>query len=397
MPKSHTLGRSHLHALCHTFTFTALLGLACLPPPVVRPDAGAPASDAGVGDAGLDAGEVDAGPAQDAGPHAPKATIFAFGIVDNTVRHEPQAAPYVALTFGNGTPGPSKVVSRRVSTPPTLDGLDTDWAGIVGSDVRLVARGVPVGMSEYEWVNEYARLGRPTPFDFETYEMYVASAFDDDNIYFLFQWVDPTESGPAQNALSQVDAGWARNNPGGDRLLVGFDVSFPAFALLGCAAGCHVRERLADFTDAGIAYRFTMHTNGPGQIANVWSWSAQGSDPMGQVDNRIIDEVNEKPSSTLFTLRNYKTVDGGLQPLFMGEDGVNSNPLVIYAPDAGRHPMAVPYDPTGLLPTSTIPAVVHQPSTDQTVRAGSHWKHGIWTVEIARPRTTPNPTDAQFP
>src|SRR4051812_18999832 len=71
--------------------------------------------------------------------NAPLDRVFSIGITDNA-EGPPQGAPLVNLKFGEGTPGPTTVVSLRRATPPTLDGLDSDWASIPGSVVSVQPR-----------------------------------------------------------------------------------------------------------------------------------------------------------------------------------------------------------------------------------------------------------------
>ena len=82
----------------------------------------------------------------------------------------------------------------------------------------------------------------------------------------------------------------------------------------------------------------------------------------------------------------------------MSEYGVNSNPSVLYAPDSGLHPAAVPYNPTGLDAGARIPGVVHQIAggSRADVHAVGKWRNGTWTVELARARVTADPNDARF-
>jgi len=348
----------------------------CVPPRAVYPDAGAARPDGGV------------------------PIIFSIGITDSaTVSH--QVATYVNLVLETGSPSTDTVLSRRVIIPPTLDGLDSEWASIAGSQIPLQPGGGVIGMTVEEWNTGYGLLadGGLRPWDFGVDHLLVKSAFDDNNIYFLVQWADATAS-TARNTLTFADGTWVRSAEEEDHLYLSFDVSFPDFAELGCAAACHLRERLDDTSDAGVQFRTRMHTNGPGQVSDVWSWGSVATNPMGYADDLSFgssSRVNDDARG--FSTSNRKALaDGGLEPLFMSEFGVNANPAAIFAADAGLHPVAVPYDPTGLLPGTRIPGVVHQVAggSRADVHAAGQWRNGKWTVELSRARVTPDPNDARF-
>lgn len=362
------------HRLASILTLGA--GIACCVPPRATP------RDAGT--------EVDGG----------SPIVFSLGVTDNNSATH-QVAPYITLSFETGTLGPDSVLSRRVTTPPTLDGLDSDWASIAGSVVSLHPDGAAIGMSLDEWNSGFGLLrdGGVRPYDLGIDSALVKSAFDDTNLYLLVQWSDSTKN-DMKGRLTLADGGWARNTDDEDRLFLAFDVNFPDFRELGCAAACHLRERVGDNTDAGIAYRTRMHTNAVGERADLWSWGAFTTNPMNHADDISWDQAGRvSDNAAAFTTSNRRALDGGaLEPLFMSEDGVNASPAYLYAPDAGGHPAAVPFDGDGAVPGTSIPGVLHQLAggSRADIRAVGQWRNGKWTVEFARRRVTDDPNDAQF-
>ncbi len=356
----------------------AILGIgACIPPRATGRDAGAETADGG------------------------SALVFSLGVADtNSPVH--QVAPTITLQFETGTLGPGVVLSRRVATPPKLDGLDSDWASIAGSIIPLHSDAAAIGMTVDEWNSGFGLLdGGLRPYDLGIDSALVKSAYDDQNIYFLVQWADATNS-VNKNTLTFADGGWVRNTDEEDRLFLSFDVNFPDFRELGCAAACHLRERLDDTSDAGRAYRERMHTNGPGERADVWSWGSVMSNPSGYADDTSWDQAGRAADDSRggFTTTNRGDAGAGaVAPLFMSEQGVNANPAAIFAPDSGLHPAAIPFDPSGVIPGSHIPGSVNQiaQGSRADVRAVGLWRNGKWTVELARARVTPDPNDAQFP
>lgn len=352
---------------------------------VPPPDAGEPA-DSGVEEL------VDGG-------RTPLDTVFSIGITDNA-GGIPQSAPMIALQFRGGTPGPAVVVAQRVAQPITIDGVGSEWAGIPESVVPMLTRGGAIGMTKDEWDREQLLLyGRTSLYDFGIAQVAVKAAFDDQNVYFLLQWPDPTEDRERDTWV--VDAGvFTRSKANEDRAFLGFDIgeSTPAFQAIGCSGACHLRENLGDVSDAGRALRTRMHTNQQGEVLDYWAWRAGTTDPAGAADDGYIDETSRKQDGPLdWVISNQVLTDAGLaMPAFMGQGGVNANPRYLFKPDAG--PGAVPFDPTGALPTARIPGWLMQKASPMRddVRAAGRWASGFWTLEITRSLTTADPRDVQF-
>lgn len=366
------------------------------------PDAAMPMVDSGTPDAGgPDGGKADAG-AIDAGPPAPEDVIFSIGLTDNS-GSVPQTASSIQLKFRNGVASQSTVVAKRVTAPPTLDGNANDWIGLPESVIPMLSRGGTVGMSAAVWAQETTALyGRELVYDFEIPWVAVRAAYDDQRIYFLVQWSDPTET-RARNMWMQDGGVWVRSQMNEDRVYFGFDInkSTPAFQALGCNGACHLQKNIGDYTDAGRPYRMRMHTNAPGELVDYWQWRASTSDPWGMADDGYIDEVSRKQDGVNdWVAANSITIpDAGTFPQFMGEGGINANPWYLFKPDAGRTPAGVPFDGTGALPESVLPGWVLQrasPNRDD-VSAVGRYSAGRWTVEFSRLLVTQDSKDTQFP
>lgn len=363
---------------------TVLIVFSCVPPRATPRDAGAEASDAGF------------------------PMVFSIGITDNNGAVH-QVATIVQLVFEKGTVGPQTVLSRRVQTPPKLDGLDNDWPSIAGSVIPLSSGAASIGMTLDEWNSGFGLLPRDgglRPYELGIDSVLVKSAYDDDSIYFLLQWSDSSKN-DAKGRWTFVDGGWMRSAEDEDKLFLSFDIGFPAHRELGCAGACHLRERLDDLTDAGVRWRTRMHTNSLGETADVWTWGAASTNPMGRADDGFWHEQDKAADDGggVFT-SNRNTVDGGYAPKFMSEDGVNAfqerdlatGSSKLYAADAGLSPAAVPFDSAGATAGAVLPGYVFQNGSGSRadVRAVGLWRNGKWTVEVARARVTDDSHDTQF-
>lgn len=333
-------------------------------------------------------------------PAAPADRVMSIG-VNQGASGPPQTAALVQLRFGAGTPTSEEVFAHKIPSAPKVDGDDADWAGIPASAIPLVGPAAAIGLSTEVWTSEYtAALGRvPTP-DHRIDQVLVRSAWDDDSIYFLLQWRDDTEQ-RWREAWFLGDGGtFVRSTDGEDEAHLAFDLSFPEFQTAGCAAACHVRDHLGEFAPDGggiTLYRFRMHTHGPDERADVWSWRATTTGGVGLADNQTWDSQRRNADGPVaFSAANRKSAGG--VPNYMGAEGINSNPDFIYLQDAGT-PAAVPFDPAGAAPNARIPGYVHQPGSPErsNVRAVGRWASGWWTVEWSRARVNDSANDAQFP
>ncbi|MBL8919618.1 MAG: IPT/TIG domain-containing protein [Myxococcaceae bacterium] len=334
---------------------------------------------------------------------APATVTFALGVVNNMFA-PPQTAQRLNLLFRPGTASPMTVVSQRTAVPPSIDGLDGDWSAAPASTVALSSPGSVIGMSELQWNAELAPFGRTWPFDFFITSATVKSMWDDQNLYFLVQWADPTPNTLKGTLTYDGDAGlWRRNLEDEDRLTLSFNInnSFPGFEVIGCAAACHVNRNLGDTSDAGRAFRLSMHTNGPTEFADVWEWNSATTNPMFAADDSYWDVTRRNADGPVsWTTSNVRNLsDGGVEPVSMGAGGVNSNPAAIFSPDSGLTPAAVLFDGTGVSDGTTVPGVVHRQASParSDLRARGRWSAGVWTVELSRARLTTDSNDAQFP
>src|SRR2546426_465574 len=85
-----------------------------------------------------------------------------------------------------------------------------------------------------------------TVFSIGIYNVSVKAGYDDQRIYFLLQWADSTEN-RTRDRWEFGDTGFARVlGMKEDMASLAFNIegSFKAFPVAGCAAACHVAERL---------------------------------------------------------------------------------------------------------------------------------------------------------
>jgi hypothetical protein len=343
------------------------------------------------------------------GPH-PEDRVMAIGITDNS-GSVPQGAPALHLVFSGGVmPGPNTIAALRVEEPPTLDGDSTEWQKIPPSIVPLLPRGAPVGFNKEQWDTEWIRRGTnpPPTYDFSKYSdggtngfataVTVRAAFDDERVYFLLQWNDPTQNRFRGEFTFNGTNFVQTSGKNEDRAYMAFDInnSTPGFQAVGCAAACHLHERLdEDPTITEVRnYRFLMHTRSPEERVDVWSWRATTTNPMKKAEDSYWDNTRrmiDGPDD--FVITN----DGGMGlPKYMSANGVNANDDYIYL-DAGT-PETTAFDATGAVDGSRIPGYAHKGggAARGDVDAVGKWNNGVWTVEFSRALVTEDPNDTSF-
>ena len=383
---------------------------------------------------------------------APADVVASVGVVRDTGAI-PQASGPLRLRFLAGEAGPSTVIVHRVDRPIVVDGDDSDWAGIGGSDVPLRGPAAAIGLSAAEWDAQWRALlvasGRCAdaascevpPADSGPASVNVRAAYDGERIWFALRWTDDSESRGMPTWVWTPDAlggAWVPGAPAGeDRAVLAFSMggSFPAFETKGCAAACHLGEQLGDVSASAWPVRTRMHTDERGQTLDGWAWRAGRTDPVGLADDLYFieaqaadvsgvradcpnppacDEFCRGPVVPVSADPPTQDVAGNvlMHPL-CGTAPWLENPLAAgapkYAPAGGPTAsgspllaaVAVPYD--GAAPTAgaRVPGLLlRSPSVHRDdVAAKGRWDPvtRTWTVELGRRLVTDDPNDAQFP
>ena len=348
---------------------------------------------------------------------APADATFSFGIIDDLDPAAPAGAT-VTLKFMGGAPGATTVVAKRITTPIAVDGDASDWDSVPGSTIPLAPPGAMVGMSREAWEREWAAYAQanpavePLPWDTGVTEATVKAAWDQENLYLLVQWADPTEDRRSMEwSYDARTATWARGSEADDKLFLSWSISSPAHDVLGCAASCHVKERLGDYSDDSHAFRTQMHTTNRGELIDGWSWHASLNDPMGIAEDDYWDEEDIRadcPDAACAggPLEHHASYvenedEAGTLPVWASQAGLNTSPLALFDPATGLAPSAVPFDATAAWPLDgvTLPGhVLRDPGVNRReIRVKGRWRQGVWTVEFARALVTDDPKDVQFP
>ncbi len=304
---------------------------------------------------------------------------FSLAISDNSGGNK-NGASILTLKFGDGNSSSNTVVAKKGT--PVIDGQAGDAAWGQASEINL---SLPVQTA-----------GGPSMAT-------VKAAYDENNIYFLVKWQDPTGTESIHKNMltyNAADKTWDKSG-NEDRVYFLFNINATDFDT-GCAVYCHVGN-----PDWDVTHDSRMGTNNPGESIDVWHWKAHRTNPTNHaedkhwVDLTEADEITYEGEQVLKT-RLADAGDGfasgnseaGL-PKFMHQNDPGANADFLFAGDSNT----VPFNPNANWSDGdTVPGYILTEGTGSRadVIAVSTYSAGTWTVEFQRSLITNNPDDVQF-
>jgi hypothetical protein len=222
--------------------------------------------------------------------------------------------------------------------------------------------------------------------------------YDNDNVYFLYRWNDPTESLVRKSWQKQADGSWkvlkTVNNDEQkyyeDKLAVFWAINAPSFASVGCAGSCHM----------GVGENRLGIMKAPkGELFDMWHWKAVRTNPVGQVDDMYMDDEGWSAKNPEGGRKADPRTGGGYTdnvnadksgPGFVSADG---KPSPHYIMRSGLSPFKDTFKAGDLLAGILI-ARIEGDRGD--VLAGAKHDGKGWTLEVQRKRDTGSRFDVQF-
>jgi hypothetical protein len=277
------------------------------------------------------------------------------------------------------------LVAVPVGTAPELDGVadDAAWANAPAITVET---------------EEGANNGNA--------EVTIQAAYDDDMIYFLFQWTDPTESFLRSPWMKNEDGSWTMlsdpDDLGGDNnvyyedkfaVIWPINDSIEGFSERGCATACHEGE---DPKPYGNKY-----TKAEGMLGDMWHWKSIRN--LNQVDDQYLDWTRWSEDTPGAGRKSDPKDSGGYTdnqnedktlPAYMGLEGfpTDGSPGYLLESDI------VVFDNTIFVPGDMIPSIYKSMFTGDRgdLSAAWKWADGVWILEISRALDTGSEFDVQF-
>jgi hypothetical protein len=283
---------------------------------------------------------------------------------------------------GLGAAQDNTLAAKKVATGPTLDGkMKPLWQQAAPLSIRLTGgRNLPGGSTEVT----------------------LRALYDNETVYFLAQWNDPTKSERRFPYVKQPDGSWKQlrdpNDKGGDdnlyyedKLALIWAIKSPAMEQRGCFSGCHLGET----KPYGNKYLPA------GETGDIWHWKLIRTGSVGQIDDQYLDDTKYDKEKAPEAGRKSDKRDGGG---YADNKLVNGKPQWARKGNAPAPPYYIldsekePFDDSKYKPGDEVPGILVAPFTGDRgeIPAQATWENGVWTLEWSRKLKTGSPTDVQF-
>jgi hypothetical protein len=235
-------------------------------------------------------------------------------------------------------------------------------------------------------------------------EVSMRSVYENDMVYFLFKWADPTESTVRFPWKKQSDGTWKQlvspDNAGGDEntyyedkfaVIWNINDSIAGFNQAGCTLTCHAGEAGKPFGN--------KYTTNPGERGDIWHWKGVRTNPVGQLDDQYVDDTRYNADTAPEAGRHGDPATGGgyTNNTAAGTDvpafTSPTQPGAYWILDDEKMPFVDTYDKGDEI----AGIVVSKRLGDRGDISGKGvYADGGWTLEIARLRDTGSEFDVQF-
>jgi len=229
-------------------------------------------------------------------------------------------------------------------------------------------------------------------------EVSIRALHDQEHIYFLLEYPDPTHSLERFPWVQQADGSWKslsnkddtghENTYYEDKVGIFWNINEKGFKKKGCDKSCHIKEKgLVDGVEDSSAGR---HFTKPGETLDMWHWKSARTNPVGQMDDQYVNsDRNESKSwgrhsdhktGGGYTKNVNKTKDA---PAFMNGEESEANRYWVL--DKGKKPVG-----GEMVEGRVVGGMVLAPSQGSRgdISAKGVWKDGKWTLEIKRALVT---------
>jgi len=277
-----------------------------------------------------------------------------------------------------------KLESIRTAQPVAIDGVqESVWQ-------QATPLKVAVNETPYKPNNGYEGMQETT--------VELRSVYDQQHVYFLVRYPDPTHSLERFPWVKQSDGSWkqlkAKDNTGHDntyyedKVAMIWDINEKGFAKKGCDKSCHITEdgMLDGVKDTSAGRHFTKY----GETLDMWHWKSARTNPVGQMDDQFINsDRNESKSwgrhGDIKTGGGYKNNHNAdkTAPAYMNSQPNEGNR---YWVEGDNKTEFVDNFQPGDVIGGIVTGQFQGPRADLSARG--EWKDGYWTLEIKRALVT---------
>lgn len=221
------------------------------------------------------------------------------------------------------------------------------------------------------------------------------SMYDNEYIYFLIQYADPTESLERFPWVKQQDGSWKQlsnkdqtkheNTYYEDKVGMFWNINTKGFSDEGCMISCHMD--IKGDTSAGRKF-----TNNVGETIDMWHIKNVRTSPLGQVDDQYVDSTSDGKTNSGWGRKGDKKTGGGYTNNINAD---KTGPAYMNYPPSEKYKyMIVPSLKTPFVdifkPGDVVPGIIidafEGPRADIEVR--NNWDKGVWTYEVRRKLVT---------
>lgn len=274
--------------------------------------------------------------------------------------------------------------SLRTEQPISIDGMQESlWEKATPLEVE-------VNETPYKPDNGYDGMQETT--------VELRSVYDQEHIYFLLRYPDPTHSLERFPWVKQQDGSWKQmknkdqtkheNTYYEDKVSMIWDINQKGFAKKGCDKSCHITEdgMLKGVKDTSAGRHFTK----PGETLDMWHWKSARTNPVGQMDDQFI---NSDRSESKSWGRHGDTKTGGG---YINNHNADKSAPAYMNPQPNDENRYWVMDETkvkfvdNFQPGDVIGGIVAKPfeGPRADLNARGEWKDGYWTLEIKRALVT---------
>jgi len=293
------------------------------------------------------------------------------------------AALAVSMVPASALAAKKVLESVQLPTEISIDGVaDSAWDSAKTTKIKI--RKMP-----YKPVNGYEGIKKTT--------VNMKSMYDDENVYFLYTYKDPTKSLNRFPWMKQDDGSWKQlknkdetgheNTYYEDKFAVYWNINSPEFAKKGCDSACHRAKdgKINGIVDKNPARKYTDE----GETLDMWHWKSVRRNEFSQLDDQFVDS-NTDPKKNKGWGRKGDHKTGGVYmnhkenglPAFVSADLTEDSVIV---DDANKIPFTADYSQTKRIPGVVVSAYT---GSRGDVAAKGVWKDGVWTLEMKRKLVT---------
>jgi len=228
--------------------------------------------------------------------------------------------------------------------------------------------------------------------------------YDNDNVYFLMQYADPTQSLRRFPWQKQADGSWKQlgDTTSGDEkelyedkwaMIWNIGDSIGNFNTQGCFATCHLGE--------GKPFG-NMYTNAPGEKGDIWHLKTVRTGSVGRVDDQFLDDTKYNAQSAPEAGRKSDANTGGGYKDNATEDkklpasaAPDNKPAPPYWIEDAKK---VAFDDSKYKANDEVAGILVAPYQGDRgeINAAMAYKDGKWTFEFSRKLATGSDRDIQF-